>query len=270
MTGSRDQELLARIEELEARIAPTAPSGRRRAVPRRARRVILAAVALAGLLVVPVGVFANHQFTDVPNSNTFHGNIGRAKDAGITSGCSPTLYCPNDTVTRGQMAAFLTRSAGRAGFSGTFGSTVTTTDAELYAATIKAGDVSGGQALVVVQAWINAYVSDNVTGCPCAATFYITDGTNGSVLPSVVAVDTLNYTPGSSSYGFAQATISWVMPVPTGTTREISVMGQVTDGSKTFSAFGTVVATYVPFSGDGSAAVSTATEIEGDLVPFGD
>ena len=30
--------------------------------------------------------------------------------AGITSGCAPTRFCPEDRVTRGQMAAFLARA----------------------------------------------------------------------------------------------------------------------------------------------------------------
>ncbi len=30
--------------------------------------------------------------------------------SGSTSGCSPERYCPNDPITRGQMAAFLGRA----------------------------------------------------------------------------------------------------------------------------------------------------------------
>ena len=33
-----------------------------------------------------------------------------AVDSGITKGCSATLFCPDDLVTRGQMAAFLDRA----------------------------------------------------------------------------------------------------------------------------------------------------------------
>jgi S-layer homology domain len=32
------------------------------------------------------------------------------KELGITAGCSPTQYCPDDPVTRGQMAVFLIRA----------------------------------------------------------------------------------------------------------------------------------------------------------------
>jgi len=46
------------------------------------------------------------------NGTTHEANINRVKVAGITSGCTPTTYCPDATVTRGQMAAFLHRALG--------------------------------------------------------------------------------------------------------------------------------------------------------------
>jgi hypothetical protein len=48
----------------------------------------------------------------VPASHVFHNDIAWLADHGITKGCNPPgndLYCPNDPVTRGQMAAFLHR-----------------------------------------------------------------------------------------------------------------------------------------------------------------
>ncbi len=48
-------------------------------------------------------------FTDI-DGNTFYEDIAWLADSGITQGCSPTLFCPNDEVTRGQMAAFLHRA----------------------------------------------------------------------------------------------------------------------------------------------------------------
>ncbi len=54
------------------------------------------------------------RFTD-DNGNIFEGAIERLAQAGITLGCNPpanTHYCPNDNVTRGQMAAFLKRAFG--------------------------------------------------------------------------------------------------------------------------------------------------------------
>ena len=42
----------------------------------------------------------------------FETDIERIAQAGITLGCNPPTndrFCPDDTVTRGQMAAFLSR-----------------------------------------------------------------------------------------------------------------------------------------------------------------
>jgi hypothetical protein len=54
------------------------------------------------------------RFTD-DNGNVFEGAIERLAQAGITLGCNPPTndrYCPDDFVTRGQMAAFLKRALG--------------------------------------------------------------------------------------------------------------------------------------------------------------
>jgi VCBS repeat-containing protein len=56
-----------------------------------------------------------HAFDDVPVSNIFNGDIAWLASQGITNGCNPpdnTLFCPDDPVTRGQMAAFLVRARG--------------------------------------------------------------------------------------------------------------------------------------------------------------
>jgi hypothetical protein len=50
-------------------------------------------------------------FADVPATHWAWGWIERLYDAGITGGCgtAPLIYCPNNTVTRAQMAIFLLR-----------------------------------------------------------------------------------------------------------------------------------------------------------------
>jgi hypothetical protein len=53
-------------------------------------------------------------FTD-DDGNTFEADIDKLASAGVTKGCNPPTndeYCPNDFVTRGQMAAFLVRAMG--------------------------------------------------------------------------------------------------------------------------------------------------------------
>ncbi|MCY4456678.1 MAG: S-layer homology domain-containing protein, partial [Acidimicrobiaceae bacterium] len=51
-------------------------------------------------------------FTDVDPSNNHTASINAVFAAGITTGCSqnPLSYCPNQPVTRAQMATFLTRA----------------------------------------------------------------------------------------------------------------------------------------------------------------
>jgi len=52
-------------------------------------------------------------FDDVPGTHTFFTDVEWLADQGITKGCNPpanNLFCPDDSVTRGQMAAFLHRA----------------------------------------------------------------------------------------------------------------------------------------------------------------
>ncbi|MEZ5246859.1 MAG: S-layer homology domain-containing protein [Acidimicrobiales bacterium] len=48
-------------------------------------------------------------FTD-DDTNIHEGAIEAIRAEGITTGCAPTRYCPDEPVTRGQMAAFLNRA----------------------------------------------------------------------------------------------------------------------------------------------------------------
>lgn len=52
---------------------------------------------------------------DDDDGSEFEDDINRLAAAGVTAGCTPTAYCPADTVTRGQMAAFLVRALGVTG-----------------------------------------------------------------------------------------------------------------------------------------------------------
>ena len=53
-------------------------------------------------------------FNDVPTSHPYFQFIEALKASGITGGCqaSPPLYCPDNPVTRGQMAVFLAKALG--------------------------------------------------------------------------------------------------------------------------------------------------------------
>jgi len=83
-------------------------------VPKRWVRIAMI-VGVTALIVAPLTAIASHSFTDVPDSNTFHDDIAWLADADVTKGCNPaqgnTQFCPEDEVTRGQMAAFMRRFA---------------------------------------------------------------------------------------------------------------------------------------------------------------
>ncbi len=68
---------------------------------------------MAAFLVRALGLgeAPGDSFTD-DNDSVFEGDIERLAAAGITRGCSPTAFCPDDPITRGQMAAFLVRAYG--------------------------------------------------------------------------------------------------------------------------------------------------------------
>src|SRR6266542_1384408 len=72
--------------------------------------VVTLSVALS-LLLFSLGAVAFHDFSDVDTAAFYHDDVHWLKEMGITLGCGGTLFCPNDPVTRGQMAAFLHRAS---------------------------------------------------------------------------------------------------------------------------------------------------------------
>lgn len=57
-------------------------------------------------------VFQGIQFNDVPPGHPFFNEIGKLSARSITLGCDSSNYCPDLTVTRQQMAAFIIRALG--------------------------------------------------------------------------------------------------------------------------------------------------------------
>jgi hypothetical protein len=74
------------------------------------RRVgIIVVTLLAALAAVPAAGAAGGSFSD-DDGSVHEVDIETLFAAGITKGCGPGVYCPDDPITRGQMAAFLHRS----------------------------------------------------------------------------------------------------------------------------------------------------------------
>jgi S-layer family protein len=67
-------------------------------------------ILLATAVIVALGatvVVASHDFSDVPTGAFYHDSVSWLVDRNITAGCGSGKYCPNNAVTRGQMAVFL-------------------------------------------------------------------------------------------------------------------------------------------------------------------
>jgi uncharacterized repeat protein (TIGR01451 family) len=69
----------------------------------------------SGTITIADQTFTVHQgnaFLDVPPSHPFYNEIGKLSARGITIGCGGGNYCPDEVVTREQMAAFIIRALG--------------------------------------------------------------------------------------------------------------------------------------------------------------
>jgi hypothetical protein len=235
-------------DELERKQRAPGPVRVRRAWRRR-HRYALAIVTLAGLLALPVGALANHAFTDVPTTNPYHASIARLKGAAITAGCSATTYCPEAPVTRGQMAAFLVRTGGRVDAASFTQSAVSFGGGlnGLAAIEVKAGDVTGGTAYIAVQVDVQGEIITR-TGCPCVLEVGLYDENIQFIegTKRYVPIDSVgNITAGSTSF-------SRVIEVPTGITMTYWLEGRVAAGSTAWLVDASVMATTIPFAGDGS------------------
>ena len=51
-------------------------------------------------------------FLDVPQNHPFYNEIGKLSARGVTLGCDANNYCPDQIVTRDQIAAFIIRGLG--------------------------------------------------------------------------------------------------------------------------------------------------------------
>lgn len=78
------------------------------------RRFVAVLAAGLAFLLIPVAVSAvGGSFTD-DDTSIFEADIEWLSSAGVTAGCNPPTndqFCPDDNVTRGQMAAFMRRFA---------------------------------------------------------------------------------------------------------------------------------------------------------------
>ncbi len=72
--------------------------------------VLLGAYVVYKLQVSPAPGTAT--FLDVPTNHQFFRFVEALVDAGITAGCGAGNFCPDQPLTRGQMAAFMSIALG--------------------------------------------------------------------------------------------------------------------------------------------------------------
>lgn len=216
----------------------------------RRRRAMALAVVLGLVLALPIGVFAAHRFTDVPTSHTFHGNIDNLADAGITVGCSPTTFCPEGTLTRAQMAAFLNRGLGRVATKvvaaqPSSGGEITVGTVSITPGTPPSAP-DGATQFILVRFDGHAALT-TTAGCPC--TFAIS-------LPGGQYV----YQTFTSSLHYEAMSASVVVMAEGAGTVDLDLKAAVLAGATNgFQIGGTLTAITLPYGPDGSSSLGTGS-----------
>ena len=75
---------------------------------------LLVAVAAVTAITTVAAMAGSSQFSDVDAGATHEDGIGFMAETGVTAGCAPGFFCPQDDVTREQMATFMHRLSGQA------------------------------------------------------------------------------------------------------------------------------------------------------------
>jgi hypothetical protein len=108
-----DDDTRQRLARLERELTILRAQVARRQRRPRARATLLGVALVALLALSPLTAIAAN-FVDLNPGSGHNPNINAIADAGISLGCvsDGSRYCPNDLVTREQMASFLARTAG--------------------------------------------------------------------------------------------------------------------------------------------------------------
>lgn len=218
-------------------------------------------VAVAAIVLVAIAVpaaWASHLFADVPDSSPHHDDISAIFGVRITTGCTPSLYCPTDPVTRQQMATFLRRGLGRTGASGsTAGITLTSTYADIAQDSITLGGAPGGTGRVVLMGDFSAVANSGVTVDHRVEFQLIHDNTGFTSNDS-----TMTLTPSNGGLPSAAGHKTWTFSAATGTTQTFSLQARVAFPSPPTSPISAesrlITLMYVPFGPSGTSSFSSS------------
>lgn len=220
--------------------------------PTRTRNRLLVLCSLAAIAIAAPASAAD-RFEDVGVNSTHRTAIGEVADAGVTAGCSDTRFCPDDAVTRGQMASFLTR----AGTRSAFGTDVTELsaanghDGVAASTTVTSSTATGGSSAVTLNGSVTLYADTteggNVAACPCEIeAFVYRDGDDAQGLSGW---DQLPGTFASSGRATTSLPVTWMTTIPSGTSETFRIAVFINDASPTgVLAEGALTALVSPFS----------------------
>lgn len=213
-------------------------------------RAVVVMSATIALVASGVGAWANHQFTDVPSDHVFHEEIDAIADAGISTGYPDGTYRPGRDVSRGAMAAFMARTAGRVGE--TFGlatlNSSGTTQAPVASIRVESGAAGSGNGFVHVSAQARFNTAD-AANCPCQVRAWLRPVGSGS---GSVAVTTLGGAPDESGLVYDSLALEQVFPISGNHTQAYELVVDLQDDDVgDINARGDMTATYVPLGPDG-------------------
>jgi hypothetical protein len=253
---------------------------------KRPRRPLIVAAVVAVMLAVPIAVYASHDFSDVPTSNTFHSVISILYGSRITGGCGGGKYCPNDAVTRGQMAAFLVRGLGRMatvedGADDDWAALTQPGDPHPFGAvapiSFRHGGGAGGTGYVHAVGTVNVW-TDEPGVCPCEVQAFLQNDTLGEFSQTYFGMIGSEFAPADpdlvgtplQGVAFAETTLSlsFAFPVDAGVVNDYFIALKViptnapTDTPPEAFNSGwsaTLQTTYVPFNENGQNVVHPVT-----------
>ena len=198
---------------------------------RPSRRPWMIAGALVSVALLAPAAAATDGFSDVTPGSTHAAAIDDLVDGRVTEGCAPDEFCPRASVTREQMASFLSRAAPRSrGGSGvTALNDANGFDGVPAAVTVDATGTTGGTSTVTVQGTVTVFAEGEVVSCPCEVEAFLFRVENEDQGPSSWA-----QLPGEATGSGSAVTslpVAWTVEVPSGTEQEFRVAVFLNDGS---------------------------------------
>jgi hypothetical protein len=225
---------------------------RTRLPSRRARVGFVAGLGIV-VLLVPAIAWASHQYSDVPNSHTFHDAITALTDTGIASGTGGGLFKPQDPVTRGQMAAFIHRSAGRVAIDPDLSSIGSAGETLMGSASLQLIGPTGGTQGVVVSAPMQLDHDGDLTAS-CFATLFLRVAGSGTNL-DIWDIEFYDHGFGEE----AGAAPTFFVTQGSGTTVTYQLYGSTDCGVTLFTDEDMMIVESIPFDGGGDAPSLAST-----------